>query len=66
MADVNKEIALKVTTDTTQTEKAFKSAKQELRDTQRALVEMALAGKQGTAEFVAMERRAQSIGTPSE
>jgi hypothetical protein len=58
MADVQKEIALKVTTDTTQTNTAFKSAREELKQTQRALVDMALAGKQGTAEFREMEKRA--------
>jgi hypothetical protein len=61
MADVNKEIALKVTTDTSQTTSAFKSAKDELKQTQKALVEMALAGKQGTAEFKAMEQRAGQL-----
>jgi hypothetical protein len=61
MADVNKEIALKVTTDTSQTTSAFKSAKDELKQTQKALVEMALAGKQGTAEFRAMEQRAGQL-----
>jgi hypothetical protein len=58
MADVQKEIALKVTTDTSQTNTAFKSAREELKQTQRALVDMALAGKQGTAEFREMEKRA--------
>jgi hypothetical protein len=61
MADVNKEIALKVTTDTSQTTSAFKSAKDELKQTQKALVEMSLAGKQGTAEFKAMEKRAGQL-----
>jgi hypothetical protein len=61
MADVQKEIALKVTTDTSQTTSAFKSAKDELKQTQKALVEMALAGKQGTAEFRAMEQRAGQL-----
>jgi hypothetical protein len=61
MADVQKEIALKVTTDTSQTTSGFKSVKQELRETQKALVELALAGKQGTAEFKALEQRAGVI-----
>ena len=61
MADVQKEIALKVTTDTSQTTSAFKSAKDELKQTQKALVEMSLAGKQGTAEFKAMEKRAGQL-----
>jgi hypothetical protein len=61
MADVNKEIALKVTTDTSQTTSAFKSAKQELRETQKAMVDLALAGKQGSAEFKVLEQRAGVI-----
>jgi hypothetical protein len=61
MADVNKEIALKVTTDVGQTTSAFKSAKQELRETQKALVDLALAGKQGSAEFKVLEQRAGVI-----
>jgi hypothetical protein len=61
MADVNKEIALKVTTDTSQTNSAFKSTKQELRETQKAMVDLALAGKQGTEEFKRLEQRAGVI-----
>jgi hypothetical protein len=61
MADVQKEIALKVTTDTSQTTSAFKSAKQELRETQKAMVDLALAGKQGSAEFKVLEQRAGVI-----
>ena len=54
MADVQKEIALKVTTDTSQTTNGFKSVKQELKETKKALVELAMAGKQGSAEFRAL------------
>ena len=61
MADVNKEIALKVTTDTTQTQRAFANAQQELEETRKALVDLALAGKQGTAEFKQMELRAGQL-----
>jgi hypothetical protein len=61
MADVNKEIALKVTTDVGQTTKQFGSATEELKKTQKALVEMALAGKQGTKEFREMETRAGQL-----
>lgn len=61
MADVQKEIALKVTTDTTQTQKAFANAQQELEETRKALVDLALAGKQGTAEFKQMELRAGQL-----
>jgi hypothetical protein len=61
MADVNKEIALKVTTDVGQTTQQFKSATEELKKTQKSLVEMALAGKQGTKEFREMEARAGQL-----
>jgi hypothetical protein len=61
MADVNKEIALKVTTDVNQTTQQFKSATEELKKTQKSLVEMALAGKQGTKEFREMETRAGQL-----
>jgi hypothetical protein len=61
MADVQKEIALKVTTDTSQTTSAFKSTKQELRETQKAMVDLALAGKQGSEEFKRLEQRAGVI-----
>lgn len=61
MADVNKEIALKVTTDLGQTNQQFKNAQQELEETRKKLVDLALAGKQGTAEFAALEKRAGSI-----
>lgn len=61
MADVQKEIALKVTTDTSQTTSGFKSVKQELKETKKALVELALAGKQGSDEFKRLEQRAGVI-----
>ena len=61
MADVQKEIALKVTTDTSQTTTGFKSVKQELKETKKALVELAMAGKQGTEEFKRLEQRAGAI-----
>lgn len=61
MADVQKEIALKVTTDVGQTTSGFKSVKQELRETQKAMVDLALAGKQGTEEFRQLEIRAGHI-----
>jgi hypothetical protein len=56
-----KEIALKVTTDLSQTNKQFKNAQQELEETRKALVDLALAGKQGTQEFAALEKRAGTI-----
>lgn len=61
MADVNKEIALKVTTDTSQTQKAFANAQQELEETRKALVDLALAGKQSSEEFKRMEARAGQL-----
>jgi hypothetical protein len=61
MADVNKEIALKVTTDLGQTTAQFQSATKELQETQKALVELALAGKQGSEEFLEMENRAGQL-----
>lgn len=61
MAEVNKEIALKVTTDLGQTTSQFKNANDELKKTQRALVELALAGKQGSKEFQEMEKRAAEL-----
>jgi hypothetical protein len=61
MADVQKEIALKVTTDLGQTTAQFQSATQELQETQKALVELALAGKQGSEEFLEMENRAGQL-----
>jgi len=61
MAEVNKEIALKVTTDLGQTTTQFKNANDELKKTQRALVELALAGKQGSKEFQEMEKRASEL-----
>jgi hypothetical protein len=61
MADVNKEIALKVTTDLGQTTAQFQNATKELQETQKALVELALAGKQGSEEFLEMENRAGQL-----
>lgn len=61
MAEVQKEIALKVTTDVGQTTKAFANAQQELEETRKALVDLALAGKQGSAEFKQMEQRAGQL-----
>lgn len=61
MSDVQKEIALKVTTDTSQTQKAFANAQQELEETRKALVDLALAGKQSSEEFKRMEARAGQL-----
>ena len=61
MADVNKEIALKVTTDIGQTTKQFANAQQELEQTRKTLIDLALAGKQGSEEFRTLEKRAGAI-----
>ena len=51
MADVNKEIALKVTTNVDQTTGALQTAEFRLNEAKKAMIDLALAGKQGTAEF---------------
>jgi hypothetical protein len=51
MADVQKEIALKVTTDVGQTTNALQTAEFRLNEAKKAMVDLALAGKQGTQEF---------------
>jgi hypothetical protein len=51
MADVNKEIALKVTTDVGQTTTALKSAEERLTEAKKAMLDLAMAGKQGSKEF---------------
>jgi hypothetical protein len=51
MPDVNKEIALKVTTDVGQTNTALKSAEERLSEAKKAMLDLALAGKQGSKEF---------------
>jgi hypothetical protein len=61
MADVNKEIALKVTTDVGQTNTALKSAEERLNEAKKAMIEMAMAGKQGSAEFRALAVEAGTL-----
>jgi hypothetical protein len=51
MADVQKEIALKVTTDVGQTTTALKSAEERLGEAKKAMLDLAMAGKQGSKEF---------------
>jgi hypothetical protein len=60
MADVQKEIALKVTTDTTQTQSALKGAEDRLNEAKKRMIELAVAGKQNTEEF---RKLAQEAGT---
>lgn len=61
MADVNKEIALKVTTDVGQTNTALKSAEERLSEAKKAMLDLALAGKQGSAEFRALAVEAGAL-----
>jgi hypothetical protein len=51
MADVNKEIALKVTTNVDQTTNALQTAEFRLNEAKKAMIDLALAGKQGSKEF---------------
>jgi hypothetical protein len=51
MSDVNKEIALKVTTDIGQTNQAFKSAEDRLNETKKRMIELATSGQQASKEF---------------
>jgi hypothetical protein len=51
MADVQQEIALKVTTDVGQTTTALKSAEERLTEAKKAMLDLAMAGKQGSKEF---------------
>ncbi len=61
MADVNKEIALKVTTDVGQTTTALKSAEERLTEAKKAMLDLALAGKQGSKEFRALAVEAGAL-----
>jgi hypothetical protein len=61
MADVNKEIALKVTTDTSQTNTALKSAEERLTEAKKAMLDLAMAGKQGSKEFRALAVEAGAL-----
>jgi hypothetical protein len=61
MADVQKEIALKVTTDVGQTTTALKSAEERLGEAKKAMLDLALAGKQGSKEFRALAVEAGAL-----
>ena len=61
MADVNKEIALKVTTDVGQTTTALKSAEERLTEAKKAMLDLAMAGKQGSKEFRALAVEAGAL-----
>ena len=60
MADVNKEIALEVSLKDSTTQ-GTQTAKQRLRELQKALTEMALAGQDGTEAFKKMEIEAGKL-----
>jgi hypothetical protein len=51
MSDANKEIALKVTTDVSQSNQAFKSAEDRLNETKKRMIELATSGQQASKEF---------------
>jgi hypothetical protein len=61
MADVQKEIALKVTTDVGQTTTALKSAEERLTEAKKAMLDLAMAGKQGSKEFRALAVEAGAL-----
>lgn len=61
MADIEKDILLKVTSDTEQATKGFKSLKTELRELEKEMNRMAEAGQEGTAQFQQMSQRAGQL-----
>lgn len=61
MADIEKDILLKVTSDTEQATKGFKSLKQELRELEKEMNRMSEAGQEGTAQFQQMSQRAGQL-----
>ena len=61
MADTTKNILLRVKSDTDDAEKGFKSLKQELREIEKELNRMAMAGEDGTEAFQKMSLRAGEL-----
>lgn len=61
MADIEKDILLKVSSDTEQATKGFKSLKQELRELEKEMNRMSEAGQEGTAQFQQMSQRAGQL-----
>jgi hypothetical protein len=61
MADVEKDILLKVSSDTNDATKGFKSLKQELREIEKEMNKMSEAGQEGSAQFQKMAQRAGQL-----
>lgn len=61
MADIEKDILLKVSSDTNDATKGFKSLKQELRDIEKEMNKMSEAGQEGSAQFQKMAQRAGEL-----
>ena len=61
MADTTKNILLRVKSDTDDAEKGFKSLKQELREIEKELSRMEMAGQDGTKQFQEMAIRAGEL-----
>jgi hypothetical protein len=61
MADTTKNILIRVKSETDDAEKGFKSLKSELRDIEKELNRMAMAGEDGTEQFQKMSQRAGEL-----
>jgi hypothetical protein len=61
MADVEKDILLKVSSDTNEATKGFKSLKQELKEIEKEMNRMSEAGEEGSAQFQKMAQRAGQL-----
>lgn len=61
MASVEKDILLKVKTDTTEAQGQFKSLKQELRSIENQLIQMAESGDTGSVAFKTLQKRAGEV-----
>lgn len=63
MADVNKEIAIKVTA-TDASGPALQSLEDRLNAAKKRMIELAVAGKQNTEEFIRLQQEAGSLSEP--
>jgi len=61
MADTTKNILIRVKSETEDAEKGFKSLKSELREIEKELNRMAMAGEDGTEQFQKMSQRAGQL-----
>ncbi len=61
MADVEKDILLKVSSDTNEATKGFKSLKQELKEIEKEMNRMSEAGEENSAQFQKMAQRAGQL-----